>query len=362
MTQDIQPVKRPRGRPRKNPLPEITESDDSVAVMETDVLEAEAVEFNFVPTGNPVKDRALKGAIHDAPSLFHHRKYTIPQKDMDIICNSANPAGECEKYAISKFVKDPEKVVPVLLAVKKLLTNDRNGLTVLKAYESNDLKSIKNISGAKNLIDRAVAQMNIDTTTVEVKPIDDTPIDDTPIDDPIVDTITEPITEIVPVIDTVPVTEPVVETIAPEFVKGQVVTNPADASQTWTIGSRGRKPLWFLALNVKVVPSKVVDEIVTVEPDPVKNTDSGLECNKLTNLDPGSTVFNPEDKSQIYVIGTRGRPSKWFTNLLENGSNGHRVKILPPNIIVNPEDTMQIFNISKRGRRANWVIKYLKNK
>lgn len=337
MTQDIQPVKRPRGRPRKNPLPAITESDSEVAVIDDDVdVDGTAApieedqEFNFVPTGNEIKDRALKGAINDAPELFKYgfgkKRYVIPDADWNVIRDSANPAGACELYAVSKFVKEADKVLPTLLAVKKLLVSNRDGVTVLKAYKVGKSCKLKELINRVNGNDEMVeTDTNPNTVAVEVAVV--------------------PIAEVVAPVDVTPVSETPVETtdavVAPvTYVKGQIVKNPADASQTWTIGNRGRKPQWFLDLNVTVVES---DEPIIVESTKVDN-DEVLVC--------------PDDKSKTYTIGQRGRVPEWAQFILDARYQALKDK-LTGKVLTDPNDKSNTYTIGQRGRIPAFAVEQL---
>ena len=259
MSQEIQPVKKTRGRPRKNPLP--IETSESVAVIE-DVetvvdTEEDEKDFIFISTGNSVKDRALKGVITDSPILFQTAN---SQKMWESICASANPAGECEKFAISQFVKDPNKVLSTLLEVKRLLVRNRDGLTVIKAFQ---------LSKLQDFIDRVTSEgVAISPVVVKEKKVEK---------------------QVVVPVET-----------KPEFVKGQIVKNPDDPSQTWTVGSRGRRAKWF-------------DKLIELNAINIKKEEHVVETVK-----PESTV------------------------------------------IVNPDDPNDTFDLSKRGRRKLWVVEYLK--
>jgi len=61
------------------------------------------------------------------------------------------------------------------------------------------------------------------------------------------------------------------------FEKGQVVKNPADPSQTYTVGQRGRKPLWFREMTGEHKPVSRKD-VKKSRPTPTGKT------KKLSNL------------------------------------------------------------------------------
>jgi hypothetical protein len=312
MSQEIQPIKKKPGRPRKIQL---LESDSAVAVIDDDLdtvilVEEEEKDFDFISTGNEVKDRALKGVITDSPILFTKAN---AQKKWEAICASANPAGECEKFAISQFIKDEDKVVPTLLAVKRLMVRNRDGLTVIKAFQLSKLQDfIERITGKTIAVTPVVPEVKTVETIAEV---------------------VKPVEKQVPIVT--------------QFVKGQVVTNPDDPTQTWTVGSRGRHAKWIdkLLENATIETEKQV--VKTVKPDPVK-------------FEKGQKVFNPDDETQFWIVGNRGRKPTFFVDL-ENGIGpDKKIKIVASNIVVNPNYPSQTFDISKRGRRPNWVIDYLK--
>ena len=332
MTQDIQPVKRPRGRPRKNPLPAAIDStgstDEPVAVLDaepdTEVPVEENQEFNFNPTGNEVKDRALKGAIHDAPELFQYgfgkNRVSIPDKDWNMIRDSANPAGTCELYAISKFVKEPDKVLPTLLAVKKILAHGRDGVTVLKAYKVGKSCKLKELVNRVNGNDEMVethTEPNAVAVEVAVAPA------------------AEPVASVEDVETPVAVVAPVT------YPKGHVVTNPADASQTWTIGSRGRKPLWFVALNITVDESAAPE--ITVE---------------SVKADDAEILVCPDDKDKTYTIGQRGRVPFWAQTIIDARYRALKEK-LNGKVLTDPNDKSNKYTIGQRGRIPAFALEQL---
>lgn len=95
--------------------------------------------FKFEPTGNEFKDKILKSIITQSECLFEDASKADKWK---YIVASPNPAGEAEIFAVSQYVKHTENVLPVLLKVKKTLAYNRDGMTILKAYQKYKLEDI----------------------------------------------------------------------------------------------------------------------------------------------------------------------------------------------------------------------------
>lgn len=259
MSLEIPTIKRKPGRPKK--LLDVTSDDTLTDILESDMDTEDSDtedsdidiedDFEFISTGSETKDRALKGVINDAPALF--LKASKAGK-WDDICKSANPAGECEKFAISQYVEDESQILSTLLAVKKLIIYNRDGLNVIKAFGKSKLE---------------------------------------------------------------------------EFVKRVKKDTQNDT-------------------NISKQTESVIENSIPV-----------VECGNKVTFEIGQKVFNPDDPSQFWIVGSRGRKPLFFKNLEENGTT-EKIKIVPSNIVVNPDDPTQTFDLSKRGRRPLYVVEYLK--
>ena len=331
MSQEIETPKR-RGRPRKNPInvessdidtPIDTEEDTAVvAVIDEDEEEA----FNFVSTGNDVKDRALKGVISDSFELF---KIATKKDKWEEICASANPAGACEKFAIAQYVSE-EDVIPTLKLVKRLIIGRRDGLTVIKAFDKYMLK---------DLIDRVV---NIESDTAETT--EDVSIENHVQIEMSVGTVltcpTDPSKTYTigsrgrisnwakEMIESHKATQNIedetvvdIETetddksvIVTEMSVGTIITCPTDPSKTYVVGSRGRKPLWIKDLELQ---SQTTNEVIEEEQDTIVDieTDDKTEIVNQKTLTIGTVLTCPTDPSKTYIIGKqKGRRSQWITD------------------------------------------------
>lgn len=262
------------------------DQNEIVELKDTSIIEDEDQngDFDFISSGSELKDKILKGIISDSPNLFQDASKN--KKWTDIV-KSANPGGEAEKFAISQFIKEESKVLPTLLAVKKLMIRNRDGLTVLKAYSSYKLK---------DFIDRIDLNKIKVVTHTKVEMIDDDNYK------------TEKTQEIEMITDEMRNeslnTKHVIDTIKPILKVGDVITNPNDSSQTYTIGQRGRRPKFISEyLSDKIISEKVESNV-----------------SNQSQLKFGDVITNPNDPSQIYTIGKmgRGRPAKWVSEYLKD--------------------------------------------
>jgi len=100
--------------------------------------DVELLPVEFKSTGNKTRDKGIIGIMADAPLLV---KALNKAKAWDRVCESVNPMGEAEKFAVQNcgITLADEQVIPVLKKVKTLLLSGHD--SVIQTFQKSMLES-----------------------------------------------------------------------------------------------------------------------------------------------------------------------------------------------------------------------------
>lgn len=259
---------------------------------------------------DPIKDKYKH--------LWHLKNHLKVKTLWEAVENAPLPAFKAEEFALMITAPEEKDIRTLQIQVKQYLSTKDRESNILGAFE-------------KSKLDEAIAYVKKWPNAFRVKSKTVTP------------EVTPQVTPEVTVAVQAPIAEPIPRT----------VVNPADNSQTYTYGkTHGRKPLWVMEMEKGITPN-----VVPIQKAPV------TEAPAVEVAPINKRVINPLNPSQSYLPGQRGKIPFWFRDLIKGESKDTPVQTAPmvpkietskSEVIVNPFDKTQTYVVGSRGRPAAW--------